>query len=499
MSIKKQSMMMRAVSLVALAAVITPAAAKADQLSDLRAQLALMKSQVADLDAKQSTLPKAKQRELATLKDEVAQFQVQLTAVQAAPPPPMTPPMTPPQTAPKPAFGAVGGFGQVIPPGTPKPGVGGIPLILTKNGAFFVSGTLDEGIRLDNAKHADSLLSVQSGLMRASRLTFEGYQDIGFGLRAIGVIEAGLQLNNGLGASNPNNATSNTFDFGRTTEVGLGNDQYGYLAFGRQYTPIWSIAAAPVADPFGANYLGGTASFAPALAKTSRASNNISFSHGYSWEGMLDPAPPVGLGFALDYSPGQNGTGTPNTLANAEDAGREFGAGASYGTKVFWVGGAYQQIDGYNTTLTPPVPGEATVNKKPYLIEETLAASYLTPKGRILIEYDTQNNGIKLSQARGGLDSTEIFIGAVIPTLPHEILKASYGYAWDETTTRGRATLIQLSYEYDLVKVPGTALYIEGGLVENNKASNTELSAASTTNVGGGQASSLATGIRFIF
>jgi len=80
--------------------------------------------------------------------------------------------------------------------------------------------------------------------------------------------------------------------------------------------------------------------------------------------------------------------------------------------------------------------------------------------------------------------------------------------------------VVQASYEYDLVRVPGTALYLEGLLIANNKnsaqgalgATNVigsavgpttflpdQLTANGSTPLYGATATSITTGIRFIF
>lgn len=505
-----KSRFLAAGSALAISAMLVPAPAKADSITDLRVQLNIIQSQIKQMQAQSKYYSPAKKDELAEVKSEVAQLKTQIAQVQAEPPP--APVYVQQAAAPAPAS-PVSFFGGAAALGTkPHPVVGGIPLLITPGGAFFVAGTIDAGIR-DDLGSGHSVVSVQSGLMRASRLTFEGYQDIGFGLRAVGVIEGGFNVAEGIGASNPSGAGTG-FDFGRESFAGVGNDKYGYIDFGRQYSPIWAVSAAPVADPFAGNYLGGIVALDPTLAVNSRVSNAITYNYGYTWEGMLDPSPAHGLGFAAIYAPG----GGRGNSGDATDAGQSFGASASYGTKHFWIGGGYDQIDGWNSNVAPYsntyIPSTAN---KTRLIEETVAASYLTPWARLFVQYNSQSDGRKVS-LNGGVEQDDWFVGFVAPTFPHQNLRFTYGTLYNHTDTKAQYSVAQASYEYDLVQVPGTALYLEGALVSNNKNSAqgllgagdvggtgpaailpTQLSANGTTLDYGATASTIAAGVRFIF
>jgi len=418
-----------------------------------------------------------------------------------------------------------------------KPLVGGAqPAIVTGDGGYlFITGDIDAGLRLDTGA-GHSILSVESGAMRADRITFEGYQDTSYGFRVTGIIEGGFNIATGLGASSPSSAGT-AFDFGRYSAAGIGNDTYGYLDFGRQYTPIWSVAASGSGDPFGGSYLGGIAAINPTLAVNSRASNAITYSYGYSWEGMLDPAPRIGFGFAAMFAPGGSSghtTGLSAATAQPINAGTQYGFGTSYGTKLFWVGGAWHQIEGINLA-DADAPESATyvptaTTQKPILSEVTIAGSYVTPWARLFAQFDYQSNNRKIDGvgtgkpgfgkagvAYDGVNQDDWFVGAVIPTLPHENLRAMYGEFFDHTNTRAHYNIAQASYEFDLTKAPGCAIYVEGSVIANNKnsasgilgATNvgftglgvlpTQLSANGTTLDYGATSDTVATGFRYIF
>ncbi len=491
--------------------ILLPDVARADSVSDMKEQMALIERQIKALQKTAKNSSPARQDALAQVTAEVAHLKKQLAKIDTAPTGATT--AAPLALNPAPQAEAPSAV-AAVEPAPIKPLVGGILLYSGHGGAFFVAGTLDAGVRVDSGA-GHTITSVQSGLMRASRLTLEGYQDVGFGLRAVGVIEGGLNLATGTGASNPT-AAGSAFDFGREAFVGLGNDTYGYIDFGRQYSPIWAVSAGPEADPFAGNYLGGIIALDPTLAVNSRVSNAITYNYRYSWEGMLDASPGIGFGFAAMYAPG-GGTGTATDPGHA---GQQFGASASYGTTRWWVGAGYHQIDGWNSNIAPYTNTylPATTNKT-VLVEATLAASYVTPLGRVYVQLNSQKDGRKRAQD-GGVDQEDWFVGFVAPTFPQQNLRFSYGQLYNHTSTRAEYSVVQASYEYDLVRVPGTALYLEGLLIANNKnsaqgvlgATNVissavgpttflpdQLTANGSTPLYGATATSLVAGIRFIF
>jgi predicted porin len=477
-----------------------PGVARADSISDLSMQMKIIESQIRTLQAHSSTLSSSSLAQLREVQEEVAQMKAQLAEVKAQPPVPPAPsaPVVTAKAAagaypypglpPAPANSGVQVNGGTGPTGPKvlKPLVGGILLYAGNGSALFIDGTIDGGIRYDTGV-GHSNVAVQSGLARTSRLALEGYQNIGFGLRAVGVIEGGLDIAEGLGASNPSPA-GKAFDFGRESYVGIGNDKFGYIDFGRQYAPIWAAAASPTADPFGGNFLGGIVALDPTLAVNSRVSNSIVYNYNYTWEGMIDPAPSHGFGFAAMFTPAGNHPTSPTTTTAAfpPNAGQQFGAMASYGTKRFFIDGAFNQIDGINTnngeapftnTYIPVEPLDKTT-----LNEFTFAGSYVTPIGRLFAQYDTQYDGRK-NAADDGVDQYDWFVGLAAPTFPHQVLRFTYGTLYNKTSTKAQYSVAQASYEYDLVQVPGSSLYIEGALIDNNKNSAQGLLGA--TDVGG--------------
>lgn len=110
--------------------------------------------------------------------------------------------------------------------------------------------------------HGRDTLNVGSGGLAGSRLGFRGTEDLGNGVKAVFVLEYGLNLtgNQGIGAGNPAHANQNTLATDDTANA-MARQQYvglqtglGTLSFGRQYAPgyyssvndaqVWSVLSA---------------------------------------------------------------------------------------------------------------------------------------------------------------------------------------------------------------------------------------------------------------
>ncbi|MDR1062927.1 MAG: porin [Azoarcus sp.] len=127
-----------------------------------------------------------------------------------------------------------------------------------------IYGSIDYGYTVQN-KHIGSDSSRQgldSGASKANRIGFKGTEDLGNGLKAVFVLETGLNGDNG-GLFKDGNA--------RQAYAGLAGG-FGTIAFGRQYTPQHLFTGA--VDPFGNNGLGAGGN---ALVKDKRLDNLIAY------------------------------------------------------------------------------------------------------------------------------------------------------------------------------------------------------------------------------
>lgn len=371
----------------------------------------------------------------------------------------------------------------------------GIPLVSTPYTHMYIGGILDAGYRIDGGTKQGTVQSINSGQSRTSRLTIEGYQELPHGLRAVAGIEAGMALDTGTGTSNPPNSPAGSFTFGRFAAVGLGRDDWGYVTFGRQYAPIWSVSASGMNDPFGGMYLGGIGTL---YNTTIRASNAVVYSYGYSWETMLDPAPKAGLGVAAMYSAGEASAPAPS------DSGEEAGVGLSYGGQggKWWVGYAYHQVRGSNGTISATAP----VTSSPMLRQHSMGASYDLGPARLFAGGNMGFNGNDNART-GGVDSWAWDVGATVPVTKVQLVRFLYGKKYDQTSAKAGLSTAQISYEYTMMLPqlstqtykPSLVLYVLGGLIDNSPNSAASLTGASTTVSPGAMAKTAATGFRFVF
>ena len=112
-------------------------------------------------------------------------------------------------------------------------------------GAFAQStqklyGVMDAGFSYSNGNSAGALTSLESGIESGPRLGLKGEEELGDGLRAIYVLEAGININDGTSGQGGRL-------FGRQAFAGF-SGVWGTTTMGRQYTPIF--LAYDSIDPF---------------------------------------------------------------------------------------------------------------------------------------------------------------------------------------------------------------------------------------------------------
>ncbi len=124
---------------------------------------------------------------------------------------------------------------------TITPGVtlyGRMDMSIAYHSRIFSGGTVVGGSRWN----------ADSGGSNGSRFGFRGSEDLGGGLRALFVMESGLQADTGVIGQGGR-------IFGRQVYVGL-DGGFGRLTLGRQYTPWFDVLS--TSDPFGNNLVGNS-------------------------------------------------------------------------------------------------------------------------------------------------------------------------------------------------------------------------------------------------
>lgn len=152
-----------------------------------------------------------------------------------------------------------------------------------------------------------SLNALDSGGYSGTRIGFKGQEDLGDGLKAMFVLEEGVQLDTGAIAQGGR-------AFGRQSYVGL-EGSAGRVTLGRQYTPWFDTLS--TADPFGNNFVGN--------------SGNVIFANARADNAILYRSPTVGgfTGHAM-VAMGESVTGRQTNLAGHYQSGALW-LGATYG------------------------------------------------------------------------------------------------------------------------------------------------------------------------
>ncbi|RQT95298.1 porin [Burkholderia cenocepacia] len=185
-------------------------------------------------------------------------------------------------------------------------------------------GLIDEGIDYTNNVGGKHVYELQSGFVQGSRWGLRGTEDLGGGLSAIFKIESGFNVNNGkLGQGG--------LGFGRQAYVGLANDRYGTLTFGRQYDSVVDYLAQTTANGNWAGYMFSHPYDNDNTDNTFRVNNTVKYT-----------SPEIaGFQFGGTYS-FSNGTEFANN--------RQYSVGAQYTNGGLLVAAAYLQADNPSAT-----------------------------------------------------------------------------------------------------------------------------------------------------
>ena len=137
--------------------------------------------------------------------------------------------------------------------------------------SLAIYGTADTALVYSSNQKGTSNTYVRTGNLAASKLGFRGTEDLGGGMQALFVLENGIDLNSGA-------TTPAGFAFSRQAYVGLGDDSYGTLTAGRQYTPYYLLVGAPLGPT---NFVTGATGAHPGdidgFDTTIRVNNSLSY------------------------------------------------------------------------------------------------------------------------------------------------------------------------------------------------------------------------------
>ena len=309
--------------------------------------------------------------------------------------------------------------------------------------SLIIYGIADIGLVGERGGAAGNVTKITSGPASSSRLGFKGSEDLGGGLSAFFILEAGYSVDTG------NFASANT-PFNRQALVGLRN-RAGTLSVGRQTTPYHNALVA-VADPFGTGYAGSIKNAFPDWGTNARSNNTVMY------------ATPDINGMSADaaYSPGEQ--------AGSTEAGRQMGASVGYNGGRFNVRLAYNHKNA-DTAAT----GDAPAVRRGSGSNKLLAANYDIGVARLFfaVGIDRGFNSAPLGNTGnpyGGVaptastDGREVLLGMAIP-LSTGTFMASIMHKDDRTGFNQDANTWGIGYVYPVSK--RSSMYAAFGAINN--------------------------------
>lgn len=360
-----------------------------------------------------------------------------------------------------------------------------------------IYGVADVGMAVSNAGNG-SQARAMSGQSAGSRLGFKGDEALGNGLKAVFVMEMGLDLTNGsstchsmndsscgkvqggastgsaqVNSNNTTNTTTGTSILNRQAFAGLSSDTLGTVTVGRQYVP--SFYTKLKSDAFG---LGTAATANNAWAQTQ------AFVYDRA-DRAFNYVTPNFAGFqgTLMYSTGQqNNNDGQQALGIPQDAGRLVAGNVGYTGYGFDVGMAYHvlqsvpAVNGVSSTAAL----SAVQNDGPRTRGFLLGGNYDFKSAKVFAGYATSRQEKRVNDGSdANLQDTVLWnVGVKVPFGAHSVA-AQYSNINDRTTTNADAKVWGLGYEYAMSK--RTALYTAYSRMNNNGNANYALQTATNT------------------
>ena len=158
-------------------------------------------------------------------------------------------------------------------------------------GNVGIYGVVDAAAAYTSNQGGKSNTYMRSGSLSASKIGFQGVEDLGGGLTALFLLESGFESDTGA-------QSSASALFNRQAYVGLQSKAYGSVTAGRQYTPYYLLVGSLASS----NVLTGATGAHPGdidgLDTTVRISNSVTYSMP-AWRGLQASAQ-YGFGEAAD-------------------------------------------------------------------------------------------------------------------------------------------------------------------------------------------------------
>jgi predicted porin len=288
-------------------------------------------------------------------------------------------------------------------------------------------GILDSGLAIGSGGPNGRTTEVASGMSQSSRFGFKGGEDLGNGLAVRFVLEGALAVDTG-GTDKEN------LLFGREAWVSLDSKQWGSVALGRQYTPIYKTLTA--VDPFGNNYGGAAGRLMKAETGGTRTPNTVTYTS------------PTFAGFdaTLAYAAGE--------VAGDTAKSRQLGASLGYQAGKLALRVAHHQVN--NATATDR--SDSTL----YMAKYDFGVA-------------TGSIGYGVNDGMKGAEDRDLLLGVTVPLGKHKVM-ASYIRKDDRSVkTDFDANEVSVAYNYSLSK--RTVVYTAYARMSNSKFATTKFGA----------------------
>lgn len=171
--------------------------------------------------------------------------------------------------------------------------------------ANTIYGLLDVGVSHVGNNGGGSRTAMDSGIWQSSRIGFRGTEDLGSGMSALYLLEAGVNVDTGAGSA------AGALAFNRQSYVGL-SSHWGTLTFGRQYDFLY-VTSLPLSSEL---FAGGLAAGTAGGPGGSAGSTNILDVHfgGTRYDNSIKWVKPIGpVTVGLMHGYGQEGAVTADT------------------------------------------------------------------------------------------------------------------------------------------------------------------------------------------
>jgi GBP family porin len=332
--------------------------------------------------------------------------------------------------------------------------------------------------------------SERSGGSTGSLFGLKGSEDLGNGLKAVFDVENGFNINNG------SFFADSTAMFYRQSWVGVKDDTYGQLTFGRQYQPsFWAVY---FTDPFRGNEVMSPLAAADLAGATDKSTLATQYVSGRTSNSIVYTSPDMrGAHFYAMYALAATVTQpVPITSGNMLDLA------ANYSGYGFYAGLGYQYDHGSKETapLVPTVPSLLTtfdlmgtehftgaLAYRLGIVNFQFNYSYNRPKDVPEGALVTITPALKLPLAMLVHAYSIMELGATIQATPFDTIEVA-GIERDVRGVHDNTPGVEVGVDHNLSK--RTSLYMRAGYLKNNGSAN--MSWPGITGVAGGSKQILA-------